>query len=140
MIEPQYLSPAHSPLFKKIQQIYSIIFTFDNTAYSCGPAGKELKEFMSFNWFTDHLTEIEQRDLPWEHNPIQKCGLQKLIEDKFKQRLDKTATLAERGCGLDLFLATQLSENIVGSERTYWINEEKKYAENDVFVVTFLFR
>jgi hypothetical protein len=57
--------------------------------------------------------------------------------------LDKTATLAKWACGVDLLLGTYLPQHVTGPERTYRIQEEKKYrsiltqyAINDVFAVT----
>ena len=142
IIEANHLPPINSPSFKKIQQLCSIIFTSDRTIYSWGPAKQELERFVKFNLFNDTIRIIE-RDLQWEHNPIQKCGLKKLIEETFKQNLDKTATLGEWSCGLDLSLDTYFPENVVGPERYYRINEEKKYRQilkeyaiNDVFAVT----
>jgi hypothetical protein len=78
-------------------------------------------------------------------NPTNKCGLQDMIESTYNQYLDKTTTLAERSCGVDLYLDTYIPKHVVGvgAERTYQIQEEKKYrsilkeyAINDVFAVT----
>ena len=142
IIEANHLPPMNSPLFKKIQQLCSIIFTSNHTIYSWGPAKQELGRFVKFDLFNDTIRIIE-RDLQREHDPIQKCGLKKLIGETFKQNLDKTTTLAEWSCGLDLSLGTYLPENVVGHERDYRINEEKKYRQilteyaiNDVFAVT----
>ncbi|CAF5139292.1 unnamed protein product, partial [Rotaria sp. Silwood1] len=84
-----------------------------------------------------------------EHNIQDECSgdqqaaLQKIIKYEFNEYLNKTATLAEWACGVDLALGTYLPLDVVGPERTYRLKEEKKYrsilkeyAINDVFAVT----
>jgi hypothetical protein len=142
IIEANYLPSINSPLFKKIQHLCSIIFTSNNTIYSWGSPKKELEDFVKFNLF-DNEIQIIEIDVQDEVDSIDKCGLQNMIESTFKQYLDKTATLAEWSCGVDLYLDTYLPEHVVGDERTYRIRQEKKYrsilkeyAINDVFAVT----
>ena len=142
IIEMNYLPPTNSPLFEKIQQLCSIIFTSNNTIYSWGPPGKELAELNRFNLF-DKEIQIIPINVQDEYDPTNKCGLQSVIESTFKQYLDKTATLAEWGCGIDLILGTYIPDDVVGTERVYRMREEKKYrsileqyAINDVFAVT----
>ena len=142
IIEAQHLPSFESPLFKKIQQLCSIIFGSKNTVYSWGSAKTELERYIPFRLFKDPI-EIVERDLQWEYNPVQKYALQKLIQNEFKQYLDKTATVAEWSCGVDLLLGTYIPQDVVGPERTYRIHQErnyrtmlKDYAMNDVFAVT----
>jgi len=142
IIEANYLPPTNSPLFKKIQQLSSIIFTSNNTIYSWGPPKKEIEEFIQFNLFNKPI-QMNEMNVQNEVDPYEKCGLQNMIESTFKQHLDKTATLAEWSCGIDLSLGTYIPEHVVGAERTYRMKEEEKYrlilkqyAVNDVFAVT----
>ena len=64
IIEANHLPPINSPLFKKIQQLCSIIFTSDHTIYSWGPSKEELERFVKFNLFNDTIRVIE-RNLQW---------------------------------------------------------------------------
>lgn len=66
-----------------------------------------------------------------------------MIKDVFDQYLDKTNTLAEWACGLDLNLGQHIPQGVHGGSFTFQVNEETryrqeliKYAINDVFVVT----
>jgi hypothetical protein len=142
IIEANYLPPTNSPLFKKIQYLSSIIFTSNNTIYSWGPPQEELEKFIQFNLFNKPIQIIEI-DVQNKVNPTEKCGLQDMVKSTFNQHLDKTATLAEWSCGIDLLLGTYIPEHVVGAERTYRMKEEEKYrlilkeyAVNDVFAVT----
>ena len=142
IIEANYLPPNNSPLFKKNQHLCSIIFTSSNTIYSWGPPKEELTEFIPFNLFNKEI-QIIPKNVQFIFDPSDKCGLQNVIESKYKQYLDKTATLAEWGCGIDLALGKHIPDHVVGEERTYRMREEKKYrtilmeyAVNDVFAVT----
>ncbi|CAF3842689.1 unnamed protein product [Rotaria sp. Silwood1] len=142
IIEVQYLPSVTNPLFKKIQQLCTIIFTSKNHIYSWGSASQELKKFNSFNLFNTNI-KIQESDIQAEYSGGQKAALQKIIKYEFKEYLNKIATLGEWACGFDLVLGTYLPLDVVGPERTYRIKEEKKYrsilkeyAINDVFAVT----
>jgi hypothetical protein len=62
-----------------------------------------------------------------EFSGYEKCSLQSAIKSEFNQYLDKTATLAEWACGIDLALGKYLPEQAVEPERTWRIQEEKIY-------------
>ncbi|CAF1243897.1 unnamed protein product [Rotaria sordida] len=142
IIEVQYLPSITTPLFKKIQQLCIIIFTSNNHIYSWGSASQELGKFNSFNLFNTNI-KIQEYNIQDEYSGDQAVALQKIIKYEFKEYLNKTATLAEWACGIDLALGTYLLLDVVGPERTYRIKEEKKYrsilkeyAINDIFAVT----
>lgn len=142
IIEANHLPETNSPLFKKIQNLCSNIFTKNNRIYSWGPAKDELKKFVPFNLFINDIL-IDEQDLQFQHDSYIKYGLQNMIIDEFGQFLPKTYTLAEWACGLDLSLRQHIPEGVSGSEFIYQVNEETKYrqeaikyAVNDVFAVT----
>ncbi|CAF3126947.1 unnamed protein product [Rotaria sp. Silwood2] len=142
IVEVQYLPSTTTLLFKKIQELMTIIFTSNHYIYSWGPALKELSTFHSFNLFNTNIN-IKDHDIQNEFSGDEKAALQKVVKNVFHEYLNKTATLAEWACGIDLFLGTYLPEHVVGPERTYRIKEEKyyrsvlkDYALNDVFAVT----
>ncbi|CAF3957574.1 unnamed protein product [Rotaria sp. Silwood1] len=142
IIEVQYLPSVITPLFKKIQQLCTIIFTLNNHIYSWGSALHELKTLNSFNLFKTNI-KIREHNIQDECSGDQQAALQKIIKYEFNEYLNKTATLAEWACGIDLVLGTYLPLDVVGPERTYRLKEEKKYrsilkeyAINDVFAVT----
>ncbi|CAM4850358.1 unnamed protein product [Rotaria magnacalcarata] len=142
IIEVQYLPSSTSPLFRKIQQLCSIIFTSQNYIYSWGSALQELSKFQPFQLFNTNIAIIEN-DIQYLYDPHEKKSLQMTIRYEFQEYLNKIATLAEWACGLDLMLGTYLPLDVVGRERTYRLHEEKKYrsilqeyAINDVFAVT----
>ncbi|CAF5184921.1 unnamed protein product, partial [Rotaria sp. Silwood1] len=125
IIEVQYLPSVITPLFKKIQQL----------------SLHELKTLNSFNLFKTNI-KIREHNIQDECSGDQQAALQKIIKYEFNEYLNKTATLAEWACGIDLVLGTYLPLDVVGPERTYRIKEEKKYrsilkeyAINDVFAV-----
>ncbi|CAF4994721.1 unnamed protein product, partial [Rotaria sp. Silwood1] len=142
IIEVQYLPLITNPLFKKIQQLCTIIFTSNNHVYSWGSALQELGKLNSFNLFSKNI-QIKEHDIQDEYSGAQKAGLQKTIKHEFNEYLNKTATLVEWACGVDLALGTYLPLDVVGPEHTYRLHEEKKYrtilkdyAINDIFAVT----
>ncbi|CAF1564410.1 unnamed protein product, partial [Rotaria sp. Silwood1] len=142
IIEVQYLPSVITPLFKKIQQLCTIIFTLNNHIYSWGSALHELKTLNSFNLFKTNI-KTREHNIQDECSGDQQAALQKIIKYEFNEYLNKTATLAEWACGVDLALGTYLPLDVVGPERTYRLKEEKKYrsilkeyAINDVFAVT----
>jgi len=142
IIEASYLPPTNCPLFRKIQHLCSIIFTSNNTIYSWGSPKEEVEKFSRFDLFNKSIQIIE-KNVQNAYDPINQYGLQDVIEFDFKQYLNKTATVGEWGCGIDLLLGTHLPKHLVGPERTYYIQEERKYrsilkeyAINDVFAVT----
>ncbi|CAF5132248.1 unnamed protein product [Rotaria sp. Silwood1] len=142
IIEVQYLLSITTPLFKKIQHLCSLIFTSNNYIYSWGSALQELGKLNSFQLFTTNI-KIQEDDVQDTYDISQKQSLQKTIKYEFKEYLNKTATLSEWACGVDLSLGTYIPDNVVGPERTYRMREEKKhrailkeYAINDVFAVT----
>ena len=152
IIEVQHLPEQTSIRFKKIQQLCTIIFTLRNHIYSWGPVNRELDKFDAFSLFSSNLQiiehEIQGAFKTWygnddDHDPNNPYSLQFAMKAGFNQYLDKTATLSEWACGIDLVLNTYLAESAPDNERTYRINEEKKYrsilknyAINDVLAVT----
>ena len=65
------------------------------------------------------------------------------IEHEFNEYLNKTETLTEWACGIDLTLSTHIPTHLTGPECAYRIHEEQKYrsilceyAINDVFAVS----
>jgi len=141
IIETNYLPEQSTPLFKKIQHLGQIIFSSNNHIYSWGPAKKEIKKFDNFSLFRN--IKIVEHNIQDEFSDGELCGLQKAIQYEFNEYLNKTATVGEWGCGIDLLLGTYVPNDVVGSERTYILHEEKKYrsilkeyAINDVFAVT----
>ncbi|CAF4992439.1 unnamed protein product [Rotaria sp. Silwood1] len=103
IIEVQYLPLITNPLFKKIQQLCTIIFTSNNHVYSWGLALQELGKLNSFNLFSKNI-QIKEHDIQDEYSGAQKAGLQKTIKHEFNEYLNKTATLVEWACGVDLAL------------------------------------
>ena len=152
IIEAQHLPEQTSIRFKKIQQLCTIIFTSRNHIYSWGPVNRESDKFIVFSLFSSNLQiiehEIQGAFNTWygnddDHDPNNPYSLQFAMKAGFNQYLDKTATLAEWACGVDLVLNTYLPGAVSDRERTYRINEEKKYrsilknyAINDVLAVT----
>ena len=141
VIEANYVPEQSAPLFKTIQHLGQIIFSSNNHIYSWGPAKKEIKKFDNFSLFRN--IKIDEHNIQDEFSDGELYGLQKAIQYEFNEYLDKTATLAEWGCGTDLLLGTYVPNDVVGSEQTYILNEGKKYrsmlkkyAINDVFAVT----
>lgn len=142
IMEASYLPRSTSPLLRKIQQLWSIIFTTNNHIYSWGPALKELEQFNANNLFNSNII-IYDHDVQEKFSGGELYSLQAAIKFEFGEYLNKTATLAEWACGIDLYLDTYIPKDSIGPERRYRINEEKKYrailkqyAINDVFAVT----
>ena len=142
VIEVNYLPPINSPLFMKIQQLCSIILKPDNVIYSWGSISDELKSFMDLNLFNGTIN-VDGRNVQNRYDRYEKRGLQAAIKYEYKQYLDKTATLAEWSCGVDLSLRTYMPQHVYGEEYDYREQEERKYrrilkdyAINDVFAVT----
>ncbi|CAF3398558.1 unnamed protein product [Rotaria sp. Silwood2] len=126
IIEVQYLPSITTPLFKKIQQLCTMIFTSNNHIYLWGSALQELGKLNSFNLFNTGI-KIQEYNIQDEYSNDKKTALQIIIKHEFTEYLNKTATLAEWACGVGLALGTYLSLDVVGPEQ---------YAMNDVFAVT----
>lgn len=143
IIEANYLPPMASPLFIKIKQLCSIIFSSNNAVFSWGNIKDELKSFMDLGLFTGRFT-VDATDVQNKYDPYKKRGLQAVIESTYRQYLDKTATLSEWSCGIDLCLGTyRPPRHIYGEEYRRREQDEKdyrrmlqEYAINDVFAVT----
>ncbi|CAF4200138.1 unnamed protein product, partial [Rotaria sordida] len=108
IIEVQHLPSITTPLFKKIQQLCTIIFTSNNHIYSWDSASQELGKLNSYHLFNANI-KIQEYNIQAEYSA----------------------------------LGTYLPLDVVGPERTYRINEEKKYRSilkayviNDAFAVT----
>nr|ABL86706.1 putative envelope protein [Adineta vaga] len=142
IIEVNYLPPISSPLFIKIRQLCSIIFTSNNRIYAWGYVADELKSFMNLNLFSGQI-KADGVNVQNEYDRYELYGLQAVVKSTFGQYLDKTATLAKWSCGIDRSLDTYKPKYVHGREYDYRVQEETKYrhmleeyAINDVFAVT----
>ncbi|CAF2847200.1 unnamed protein product [Rotaria sp. Silwood2] len=103
IIEVQYLPSITTPLFKKIQQLCTMIFTSNNHIYLWGSALQELGKLNSFNLFNTDI-KIQEYNIQDEYSNDKKTALQIIIKHEFTEYFNKTATLAEWACGVDLAL------------------------------------
>ena len=141
-LEVQYLPAIYSPLFKKIQQLCSIIFTSNNEIYSWGSATEELEKLIPFHLFSKTI-QITDQNIQDTYDPVQKRSLQSAVKTEIEEYLHITATSAEWDFRIDLVLGTYILTQVTCRERAYRMEEEKKYrsilkeyAINDVFAVT----